>query len=109
MPYGVVMPTQIVTVFRSRLKPGVDADYAVVARRMNELATQMPGYVDHKSFRADDGERVTIVTFADRASHDAWRTHPEHLAAQREGRERFYSDYSLQVAEVRHGSRFPGA
>lgn len=98
MPYGVVMPTQIVTVFRSRLKPGVDADYAVVARRMNELATEMPGYVEHKSFQAEDGERVTIVTFADQSSHDAWRNHPEHRAAQEQGRERFYSEYSLVVA-----------
>lgn len=107
MPYGVVMPTQIVTMFRSRLNPGIDIAYADVAQRMNDLATQMPGYVEHKSFRADDGERVTIVTFADQASHDAWRHHPEHRAAQQAGRERFYSEYSLTIAEVRHHREFP--
>ena len=26
----------------------------------------MPGYVEHKVFVAEDGERVTLVTFADR-------------------------------------------
>jgi heme-degrading monooxygenase HmoA len=101
------MTTQVVTIFRSRLNPGVDTAYADVAQRMNDLATQMPGYVEHKSFRADDGERVTIVTFADHTSHDAWRNHPEHRAAQRAGRERFYSEYSLTVAEVHHHSEFP--
>jgi len=100
------MTTQIVTVFRSRLNPGIESDYTKVAQRMDELAIQMPGYVEHKSFRADDGERVTIVTFADQASHDAWRDHPEHRAAQQAGRERFYSEYSLTVAEVRHRREF---
>jgi heme-degrading monooxygenase HmoA len=101
------MTSRIVTVFRSRLNPGIDTDYADVAQRMNDLATQMPGYIEHKSFLADDGERVTIVTFADQASHDAWRNHPEHRAAQQAGRERFYSEYSLTVAEVRHHREFP--
>ena len=101
------MTSRIVTVFRSRLNPGIDADYAAVAQRMNELATRMPGYIEHKSFLADDGERVTIVTFADQASHDAWRNHPEHRAAQQAGRERFYSEYSLTVAEERHHREFP--
>ncbi len=92
--------SEIVTVFRSRLKPGVDAEYAPTAARMAELAAAMPGHLDHKTFTADDGERVTIVTFADQASHDAWGAHPEHVAAQRAGRDRFYASYRLQVARV---------
>ena len=91
---------QIVTVFRSRLRPGVGAEYGPTAARMAELASTMPGYVDHKGFTADDGERVTIVTFADQASHDAWAAHPEHRAAQRAGRDRFYASYQLQVSHV---------
>ena len=91
---------QVVTVFRSRLAPGHLEEYAETAARMDELAQAMPGYVEHKAFTAEDGERVTLVTFADRASHDAWRTHLEHRVAQRRGREAFYETYSLQVAEV---------
>ena len=93
-------PGQVVTVFRSRLRDGALEEYGETAARMAELATGMPGYVDHKAFTADDGERVTVVTFADRAAHDAWRTHLEHRVAQRRGREAFYSEYSLQVADV---------
>src|SRR3954447_16146275 len=91
---------QVVTVFRSRLRAGSQEECAETAARMDELARAMPGYVDHKAFTAADGERVTVVTFADRASHDAWRTHVEHRAAQRRGRDAFYETYSLQVAEV---------
>ena len=90
---------QVVTVFRSRLRADA-AGYDETAQRMSELARSMPGYVDHKTFSAEDGERVTVVTFADQESHDAWRTHAEHCAAQRRGREHFYESYSLQVADV---------
>lgn len=53
----------IVTVFRSRLMPGVREDYLALAARMNEIARAMPGYISHKGFFADDGERVTVVEF----------------------------------------------
>jgi hypothetical protein len=46
----------IVTVFRSRLKPGVRDEYVALANRMNELARTMPGYISHKDFYANDGE-----------------------------------------------------
>ncbi len=95
----------IVTVFRSRLRPDVRDDYDPMAARMSELARQMPGYVSHKVFTADDGERVTIVEFADEASHRAWGEHPEHRVAQRTGRAEFYSEYKLQVCEVKRESR----
>ena len=51
----------IVTVFRSRLRPDVREKYVALADRMNEIARTMPGYISHKGFFAEDGERVTIV------------------------------------------------
>ena len=53
----------IVTVFRSRLRPGVRDEYVALVDRMAAIAATMPGYVSHKGFFADDGERVTIVEF----------------------------------------------
>jgi heme-degrading monooxygenase HmoA len=98
---------QVVTVFRSRLRPDNVQEYDDTAAAMSALAEKMPGYVEHKAFTADDGERVTVVTFADRTSHDAWRTHVEHRVAQRRGQEAFYASYSLQVADVRSVREFP--
>lgn len=97
---------QIVTVFRSRLMPGDNPAYGDHATRMSELAQTMPGYVEHKSFTAEDGERVTIATFADRASHDGWRLQAEHVEAQRAGIAGYYEAYSLQVATVDKVSLF---
>jgi heme-degrading monooxygenase HmoA len=88
---------QVITIFRNRLRPdGVD-EYGPMAEEMSRLARTMPGYVDHKSFTADDGERVTVVTFADAESQAGWRAQVDHRAAQRRGREAFYAEYSLQV------------
>jgi len=97
---------RIVTVFRSRLRPESGAEYHETAQRMLELARSMPGFVDFKAFVADDGERVSIVTFASMAAHRAWRDHPDHRAAQRKGRERFYASYDISVSEVVGESHF---
>lgn len=103
----MLLTGQVVTVFRSRLRPDNLEAYGETAALMSELAQRMPGYVDHKAFTAEDGERLTVVTFADRPSHDAWRLQSDHQQAQRQGRERFYSAYSLQVADVTHVRAFP--
>ncbi|MGH9016370.1 MAG: antibiotic biosynthesis monooxygenase family protein [Acidimicrobiales bacterium] len=96
----------VVTVFRSRLQPEAVDEYEAVSAHMIALASTMPGLVDYKSFRADDGERVTIVTFASRAEHDAWRHHPEHERAQSLGRQRFYAEYLIQVCGAVRENRF---
>lgn len=92
-------PGQVVTVFRSRLRPDADG-YRDHAAAMSALARSLPGYVEHKAFTAEDGERVTVVTFADRASHEAWARHPEHREAQRAGVRDYYEEYSISVGEV---------
>lgn len=93
-------PGQVVTVFRSRVRPDGADEYLALLPQIRELALSMPGLVDVKSFVADDGERVTIATFADEDSQRAWREHAEHRAAQHAGRDRFYAQYSLQVCET---------
>ena len=99
----------IVTVFRSRLSPGVREEYLALVERMNELAANMPGYISHKGFFAEDGERVTIVEFESEETLRAWRMHPEHMAAQRKGRTDYYSEYRLQTCELLHDYHFTKA
>ena len=96
----------IVTVFRSRLMPGLREEYVALVDRMAELASTMPGYISHKGFFADDGERCTIVEFESEEAQRAWRMHPEHRDAQRKAREVYYQDYSVQVCQVVRENRF---
>jgi heme-degrading monooxygenase HmoA len=96
----------IVTVFRSRLKPGLREEYVALANRMNELARTMPGYISHKDFYANDGERVAVVEFAHEDGHRAWQTNPEHRAAQKLAREKYYTEYHIQVCMLDRESKF---
>ncbi len=97
---------QIVTVFRSRLRPDAGQDYVDTAAEMSRLAAAMPGLVDVTAFTADDGERLTLVTFADEDSQRSWREHLDHRAAQQTGRDRFYAEYSLQVCTTMRARQF---
>ena len=96
----------ILTVFRSRLRPENSAEYYDRVKEMVEIATKMPGYVRHKVFVAEDGERVNIVEFADEASQRAWATESRHIEAKKRGRAAFYAEYSLQVCQVLRESKF---
>jgi heme-degrading monooxygenase HmoA len=90
----------IVTVFRSRLNPGTQDEYGPMAKRMSELVRGIPGYISHKGFVADDGERVTIVEFETEEALREWRIHPEHATAKRRAIESFYAEYKVQICSV---------
>jgi heme-degrading monooxygenase HmoA len=60
----------------------------------------MPGLIDFKTFAADDGERVTLAEFDSLENARFWAENPDHLDAQRLGRERFYSTYKVQVCDT---------
>jgi heme-degrading monooxygenase HmoA len=96
----------IVTVFRSRLMPGLQDEYVALVDRMQQIARSIPGYISHKGFWADDGERVTIVEFEHEAGQKAWRTNAEHMAAQRLGRTKYYETYDIQVCDVRYEAHY---
>ena len=101
-PAGPV-PGQVMTIFRSRLRDDATG-YPEHAARISALAREMPGYVEHKVFVAEDGERVTLVRFADRPSHDAWARQPDHRGAQLAGTTTYYEKYSIAVGTVDRAS-----
>lgn len=88
---------QIVTVFRNRLRDDNVDEYYRHAAEILALAREMPGFVDFKTFAAEDGERVSLITFTDAASQRAWATQADHRAAQKAGRASYYASYSIQV------------
>ena len=97
---------QVVTVFRNRLRPEHEDPYRAELAVVTDLARSMPGFVETKTFVADDGERCTVVTFADAGSHRGWRDHPSHREAQRHGIADYYAEYSIAVGETTYASSF---
>lgn len=94
------------TVFRSRLRDDVTDRYFDLAADLRERAATYAGFVEHKVFVAEDGERVTLVTFDSPEHEAAWRDDEQHRAARQEGRTSFYDEYDVAVCEVQRRHRW---
>ena len=90
-------PPYVAVVFTSVRTAG-DQGYAVMSRRMDELAARQPGYLGIESARGDVG--ITVSYWVDEEAARAWKQVAEHLVAQRRGREAWYADYRVRVAVV---------
>jgi heme-degrading monooxygenase HmoA len=97
----------LVILFRSKLTAAAPSDgYPEMADEMEALARSMPGFVDVKAFRADDGERLTVVWWENEDTLKGWREQVQHRLAQRLGREKWYEYYKLEVAEIVRDASF---
>lgn len=98
----------VAVIFTSVRAEGDDEAYAATAVRMVELARQQPGFAGIESVRDPSTRRGITVSYWDNdASARAWKAVAEHLAAQEAGRERWYSEYEVVVAEVTRSYRRP--
>lgn len=89
-------------IFRSRRSDEDDDLYAEWSARMGEAVATTEGYLEHVSFRDPESrEGVTVAYFDSEDAIRRWREFPDHLQAQALGRESFYLDYTLEVAEIR--------
>jgi heme-degrading monooxygenase HmoA len=96
----------MVVIFRNCLRDGIEEAYRDEAQAVAAVAREVPGYIAHKSFLADDGERVTIVEYESEKSIQAWARDPRHVAAKRLGRKEFYAEYKVQICSLVREGRF---
>jgi heme-degrading monooxygenase HmoA len=96
----------LVILFRSKLTAQAGDDYSRMADAMFAHATTFPGFVEVKSFTADDGERLTVVWWQDEETLKVWATDAKHRVAQQAGRDRWYEYYKMDVAQIVRVSNF---
>src|SRR5579864_9385511 len=51
----------LIILFRSKLTAKAGEDYQAMNAEMESLVRQNPGFIDVKSFKSEDGERLTVV------------------------------------------------
>lgn len=90
----------IAVIFVAQRTQADEAGYQAAAAAMDQLAAAQAGYVGIDSVRGNDGLGITVSYWANEEAAVAWRNHPEHAAIRDAGRDRWYSHYSLHVAEV---------
>lgn len=89
----------VIVVFAITLRPEFPEDeYESTGERMGELVQTIPGFLG-MDYAATDGHELLVVRFESHEALKVWREHPEHIAAQQRGRERFFSHYRIEVCD----------
>ena len=84
----------------SALRTEGDFGYDAMAEKMAEIASVQPGYLGIETTRNDAGFGITVSYWADEAALVNWKNVSQHALAQKLGRERWYSYYTVRVAVV---------
>lgn len=96
----------LVILFRSKLTGEAGADYDAMDAEMQALVRENPGFIAVKSYKAEDGERLTVVWWRDEESLREWRQNMRHRVAQENGRNSWYEYYKLEVATIHREKSF---
>ena len=87
-------------VFTSRLSDTNPSGYDEMAGKMVDLAINNHGCLGVENVRDAEGVGITVSYWKDEESIKIWKADTQHLAAQRQGMEKWYSQYELRVARV---------
>ncbi len=90
----------IAVIFSSTRTADDPSGYLAAATLMEELASAQPGYRGLQSVRDAQGLGITISYWESDAHAKAWRDHPEHTRIRELGRQKWYSEYQLEVAQI---------
>lgn len=87
-------------IFTATFSGQEEAEYGETADRMVELAQQSPGFLGYESAQGEGGLEITVSYWDSEEAIRNWKRNAEHLAAQKRGREAFYTAYTIRVAKV---------
>jgi heme-degrading monooxygenase HmoA len=92
---------EVIVVGDLKLREGAAMDqYDRLGERMYGIVSRIPGFLSVKSFKAEDGETMTVFRFASEEALEAWRSHPEHIETMKRGHAEFYASGFLQICRV---------
>lgn len=92
-------PPYYAVIFTSTLGDDVNG-YDAMGQAMVDLAQHQPGFLGIETTRGADGLGMTVSYWKDEASIQAWKAQSQHMLAQKNGIERWYSHYELRVAKI---------
>ena len=93
------------SIFTTQLGENLD-DYDETSDRMAELVEKYDGFMGMHSARDENGYGITVCYWKSEDSINAWRNDLEHQTAQAKGKTGWYSEYTIQIAEVKRSTFF---
>ncbi|MGJ4884065.1 MULTISPECIES: antibiotic biosynthesis monooxygenase [unclassified Bradyrhizobium] len=92
---------EVIVVGDLKLRSDASLDtYERLGERMYGIVSRLPGFLSVKSYKAPDGEELTVFRFASEEALEAWRTHPEHVETMKRGHAEFFASGFLQICKV---------
>jgi heme-degrading monooxygenase HmoA len=90
-------PPYYAVIFSNELSNNIEG-YEEMADQMVALAKEQHGFLGLESVR--DGLGITVSYWKDLESIKKWKANTDHLAAQKKGRQDWYSAYKTRIAFV---------
>lgn len=94
---NTIRPPYYAVIFTS-VRTETDEGYSAMAKQMEELARQQPGFLGMESARNEVG--ITVSYWKTLEDIRNWKTHMDHLKAQKLGKEKWYKAYKTRIAKV---------
>ena len=85
-------------IFTSKRTKDFSEDYEIIAERMEQLAQTQKGFLGVESARNNIGITVSYWETLDDIKN--WKLHLEHQVAQKNGKSKWYSWYTVRVCKV---------
>ena len=96
-------PPYYVVIFTSLRTEG-DLGYAEMARYIESLVLEQPGFLGMESAREETG--ITVSYWEDLESVNNWRNNHEHKKARQKGRKIWYKTFKVRIAKVERDYEF---
>ena len=96
-------PPYYAVIFSNTLRDHPEG-YPDMAERMEQLASQQPGYLGFEHARSELG--ISVSYWRDLASIQAWKQQADHLKEKKKGRADWYSAYQVRIARVERDYSF---
>ncbi|MGE7946912.1 antibiotic biosynthesis monooxygenase family protein [Lysinibacillus sp. NPDC093688] len=94
------MKTYYTVIFTSQRTEEDGEGYAKMAEVMDELAQKQPGFIRLESARNSEGKGITVSYWESLDAIQAWKENSKHLVAQKLGKEKWYSQYNVEICKV---------
>lgn len=77
--------------------------YLDIAAELRESLTKVDGFISVERFESltEEGKMLSLSFFEDEKAIEQWRQLQDHRKAQTLGREHYFLDYRLRVAEIK--------
>ena len=101
----------IVVIFEIMMKDGKGDDYFDLAEQLRPELETVDGFIEIERFRSlrNTGKYVSISTWRDDASVQAWKEQVDHQRAQERGKQEIFADFRIRVTEVKRDYQMSGA